>query len=30
MAVGGRFAPDAVKVRGLREIDLATAQAQPR
>ena len=30
VAVGGRFAPDAVKVRGLREIDLATAQAQPR
>jgi len=30
VAVGGRFAPDAVKVRGLREIDLATAQARPR
>jgi hypothetical protein len=30
VAVGGRFAPDAVKVRGLREIDLGTAQAQPR
>ena len=30
VAVGGRFAPDAVKVRGLREIDLATTQAQPR
>jgi hypothetical protein len=26
VAVGGRFAPDTVKVRGLREIDLATAQ----
>jgi len=25
IAVGGRFAPDAIKVRGLREIDLATA-----
>ena len=30
VAVGGRFAPEAVKVRGLREIDLGTAQAQPR
>jgi len=30
VAVGGRFAPDTVKVRGLREIDLATAQAQPK
>ncbi len=30
VAVGGRFAPDAVKVPGLREIDLATAQAPPR
>ncbi len=26
VAVGGRFAPDAVKVRGLREIDIGTAQ----
>jgi len=26
VAVGGRFAPDAVKVRGLREIQLGTAQ----
>jgi hypothetical protein len=26
VAVGGRFAPDAIKVRGLREIDLGTAQ----
>ena len=25
VAVGGRFAPDAVKVRGLREIDMGTA-----
>ena len=30
VAVGGRFAPEAVKVRALREIDLGTAQAQPR
>jgi hypothetical protein len=30
VAVGGRFAPEAVKVRGLREIDLGTAQGQPR
>jgi hypothetical protein len=30
VAVGGRFAPDAVKVRGLREFDGATAQGQPR
>ena len=30
VAVGGRFAPDAVKVRGLREIDIGTAQRQPR
>ena len=30
VAVGGRFAPEAIKVRGLREIDLGTAQAQPR
>src|SRR5207245_9485949 len=30
-AVGGRFAPEAVKVPGLRDIDLATArQAEPR
>jgi len=27
VAVGGRFAPDAVKVRGLREIDIGTARA---
>jgi hypothetical protein len=26
VAVGGRFAPPAVKVRGLREIDIRTAQ----
>ena len=26
VAVGGRFAPDAIKVRGLREIDIGTAQ----
>ena len=30
VAVGGRFAPEAVKVRGLREIELGTAQGQPR
>jgi len=29
VAVGGRFAPDAVKVRGLREIDLGTVQGRP-
>ena len=26
VAVGGRFAPDAVKVRGLRELDMETAR----
>ena len=31
VAVGGRFAPDSIKVPGLRDIDLATArQAEPR
>ena len=30
VAVGGRFAPESIKVRGLREIDMGTAQAQPR
>ena len=30
VAVGGRFAPDAVKVRGLREVDLNTAQGARR
>ena len=30
VAVGGRFAPAAVKVRGLRELDLRTATGQPR
>jgi hypothetical protein len=30
VAVGGRFAPDAVKVRGLREVDLNTAQQGAR
>ena len=30
VAVGGRFAPEAIKVRGLREIDIGTAQGQPR
>jgi hypothetical protein len=30
VAVGGRFAPEAIKVRGLREIDLGTAQGPPR
>jgi hypothetical protein len=30
IAVGGRFAPAAVKVRGLREIELRTTPGQPR
>ena len=30
VAVGGRFAPEAVKVRGLREVDLTTAQGARR
>jgi hypothetical protein len=30
MAVGGCFAPEPVKVRGLREISLGTAQGQAR
>jgi hypothetical protein len=30
VAVGGRFAPDAVKVRGLREVDLTAAQGARR
>jgi heme-degrading monooxygenase HmoA len=30
VAVGGRFAPESIKVRGLREIDIGTAQGQPR
>ena len=30
VAVGGRFAPPALKVRGLREIEIGTAQGQPR
>ena len=30
VAVGGRFAPEAIKVRGLREIELGSAQGQPR
>jgi hypothetical protein len=30
VAVGGRFAPESLKVRGLREIQLGTAQSQPR
>jgi hypothetical protein len=30
VAVGGRFAPDAVKVRGLREIDLGANGPRPR
>ena len=30
VAVGGRFAPDAVKVRGLREVDINTAQGARR
>jgi len=30
VAVGGRFAPEAVKVKGLREIDIETAQGAAR
>lgn len=30
VAVGGRFAPNALKVRGLREIDIGTTQGPPR
>jgi hypothetical protein len=30
VAVGGRFAPPALKVRGLREIDLGATQGSPR
>jgi hypothetical protein len=30
VAVGGRFAPEALKVRGLREIELGSAQGRPR
>jgi hypothetical protein len=30
VAVGGRFAPAAIKVRGLREIEIGTAERQPR
>ena len=30
VAVGGRFAPEALKVRGLREIQIGTGQGQPR
>ncbi len=30
VAVGGRFAPPGLKVRGLREIDLGAPQGQPR
>jgi len=30
VAVGGRFAPETVKVRGLREIELGSAQGRPR
>jgi len=30
VAVGGRFAPDAMKVPGLREIELGSAQGRPR
>ena len=30
VAVGGRFAPEALKVRGLREIQIGTARSQPR
>ena len=30
VAVGGRFAPAAIKVRGLREIEIGTVERQPR
>jgi hypothetical protein len=30
VAVGGRFAPEALEVSGLREVDIGTAQGQPR
>jgi hypothetical protein len=30
IAVGGRFAPAALKVRGLREIEIGTGHGQPR
>jgi hypothetical protein len=30
VAVGGRFGPEALKVPGLREIDITTAQGRPR
>ena len=30
VAVGGRFAPEALKVRGLREIDIGKAQGRPQ
>ena len=30
VAVGGRFAPETIKVRGLREIELGSAQGRPR
>ncbi len=30
VAVGGRFAPEAIKVRGLREIELGSTQGRPR
>jgi heme-degrading monooxygenase HmoA len=30
VAVGGRFAPEAIKVKGLREFDMTTAQGQTR
>src|ERR1700730_486760 len=30
VAVGGRFAPEALRVRGLREIELGSAQGRPR
>jgi hypothetical protein len=30
VAVGGRFAPDAIKVRGLREIELGSTRGRPR
>jgi len=30
IAVGGRFAPDTLKVRGLREMDMGTAQGPSR
>jgi len=30
VTVGGRFAPETLKVRGLREIEIGATQGQPR